>query len=118
MKLRIIALVVLAMACVTTSVVHAQSQTATPRGWSLRFFDRNGYEGNKRTVTSVMRNVGTLNREMKSVIVRGTWQLCDGPDFTGYCVNVRSSIANIKAFGFTKPIKSLRPVVPKAIVRK
>jgi hypothetical protein len=118
MKLRITALIVLAMACIPASVVHAQSKPATPKGWSLVFYDKYGYEGNTHVVHKAMPDVGTLNRKMKSVVVNGRWQLCDGRNFTGYCVTLQWDIANLKAYGFAKPIQSLRPIVPKIPARK
>lgn len=58
----------------------------------ITFFGREGLEGSSVTVD---REIGSmertgLNGRASSAVVSGEWEVCNGPDFTGRCVVLRS----------------------------
>jgi hypothetical protein len=85
---------------------------SVPRGWSIEFYDASKYKGNTRHYKSATRDTGAWSRRAKSAIVVGIWEICDEPDFKGNCRMLRSSIADLKFWGFTGPVKSVRPILP------
>ncbi|HEX6574414.1 MAG TPA: beta/gamma crystallin-related protein [Gemmatimonadaceae bacterium] len=89
----------------------SQSQTTVPRGWNVVFYDRTKYQGNQKTLKSAVSTVDPgWARRVKSAVIIGQWELCTGVNFTGECLDLRSSVADLKAYGFSGPVKSIRPI--------
>ena len=107
MKAYVIAFAALAA---LTTIAPAQSQTQKiPKDWSVTFYDNTKYRGASRTIAKTTASVQPKWARAKSVIIVGQWELCTGPNFTGECRKLRSSIADLKAFGYPGQIKSIRP---------
>ena len=58
----------------------------------VTFFGREGLEGNSVTTHGEISNIerSGLNGSAASAVVSGQWEVCNGPDFTGQCVILRS----------------------------
>ena len=107
---------VLALAAVTTLVSSSPaSQTRkssfVPKGWSVSLFDKTKYRGSQKTVRGSISSVEQKWRSAKSMIIVGQWEVCTGANFTGECRQLRSSIADLEAYGFPGQVKSIRPIV-------
>ncbi len=76
----------------------------------LVLFERPGYRGPSITLDSASAILSGLPRARSAQVVNGTWQLCDGPRFSGNCMQVNSSVPNFDSFGLNGPIMSARPV--------
>jgi hypothetical protein len=51
-----------------------------------------------------------LDRRARSITIgRGTWQLCEGTNYTGRCITLSQSSANLNSLGFANRIASARP---------
>jgi hypothetical protein len=73
-------------------------------------FEAHGYRGRSITVDAATAILTGLGRARSVQVLDGTWQLCDGPRFTGRCMQVNSSVPNLDSWGFNGPIQSARPV--------
>jgi hypothetical protein len=74
----------------------------------LVFYDRAGYRGSSRTLTSQSGNFRAFGNRGGSVEVRsGTWELCDD---NGRCSTVNRSVADLSRIGLSGRITSIRPV--------
>ena len=73
-------------------------------------FETPGYRGRSVTVDASTAILTGLGRARSVQVLDGTWQLCDGPRFTGRCMQVNSSVPNLDSWGFDGPIQSARPV--------
>lgn len=63
------------------------------------------------TPTNIPGGVAWLDRTARSVTIgRGTWQLCDGGNFTGRCETVSQSIPDLRSIGMSGRLASVRPV--------
>jgi hypothetical protein len=51
-------------------------------------------------------------------IGKGRWELCDGPDFTGRCVTLENSVANLRTYNIGSRIASLRPLFRQQCEKK
>ncbi len=76
----------------------------------LVLFERPAYRGQSITLDSASAILSGLPRARSAQVVNGTWQLCDGPRFSGNCMQVNSSVPNFDSFGLNGPIMSARPV--------
>ena len=103
---------VIALAALTafTPAAPARSQAQQiPKDWGVTFFANTKYRGAARTLAKSTVNVDPKWARAKSVIIIGQWELCTGANFTGQCRKLRSSIADLKAYGYPGQIKSIRP---------
>jgi len=63
------------------------------------------------TSTRYERSEATVDKTVKSVTVgKGTWELCDGKDFTGKCVVLDVNAPDFSVLKIGDRIRSLRPV--------
>lgn len=77
--------------------------------WYIVLFDQTNYRGNPENYS---RPESNLNRRARSVTIgRGTWELCDGRNFTGRCVTLNNSVPDLRSYNMFGRISSLRPVV-------
>lgn len=84
-------------------------EISAPRGWSVEAYSASKYKGSSKIYESAARDLG--KHRVNSVIVKGYWEFCNKPDFKGECRKLRSSIADLKYWGFPGQVRSLRPVV-------
>ena len=76
--------------------------------WYLVLFDQANYRGNP---TNFSTQVTGLNRPVGSVTIgKGVWELCDGRNFTGRCVTLNNSVADMRTMNIGNRIASLRPL--------
>jgi hypothetical protein len=71
------------------------------------------YAGRSRTFTGDVPDLsayGFSNLTSSVVIQGGVWQLCDRPNYRGYCVILDRSQSNLWAFGFNDRTESLRRI--------
>lgn len=94
---------------------QAQKTVTVPKDWSVVFFESSKYRGSMKKVGQSVSKIEPKWARAKSVIIIGQWELCTGANFTGNCRQLRSSIADLKAFGFPGQIKSVRPVLPRKL---
>jgi len=109
---------VIALAALTALIASAPARSQTqriPKDWGVTFFGNTKYRGAERTIAKPTANVEPKWARAKSVVIIGQWELCTGANFTGQCRKLRSSIADLKAFGYPGQIKSIRPfgLVPR-----
>jgi hypothetical protein len=76
----------------------------------LVLYDRDRYRGGSRTLDAAMGALGGFGDRAQSVQVVGTWQLCDGPNFSGRCVTVSQNVPNLGAYGMNNRVSSARPL--------
>lgn len=70
-------------------------------------FDRPNYQGSPTNYNYAISN---LNRRSGSVTIgRGTWDLCDGANFTGRCITLSTSVPNLASYNMTNRVRSVRP---------
>ena len=81
-----------------------------PEGARLVLFEGPGYRGQSITLDSASAILSGLPRARSAQVVSGTWLLCDGPRFSGKCMQANSSVPNFDSWGFNGPIMSARPV--------
>ena len=103
---------VFAMAALTALIAPSPARSQAqqiPKGWGVTFYANTKYRGAEKTIAKPTANVEPKWARARSVIIVGQWELCTGPNFTGECRKLRSSIADLKVFGYPGPIKSIRP---------
>lgn len=76
----------------------------------LVIYDRDQYRGGAQTYDGAVDRLGTVGNRAQSVQISGTWQLCDGPQFTGRCVTVSQNVPNLASYGIRNGIGSARPI--------
>jgi hypothetical protein len=81
-----------------------------PQPVRLVLYDRDRYRGDSRTVDAGMRTMESFGHRAQSIQVVGTWQLCDGPNFSGRCVTVSQNVPNLSAYGMNNRVSSARPL--------
>jgi hypothetical protein len=112
-------LVALALLTALISSSPARSQTrhvvSVPKGWSVVLYQTSKYRGSTKKLAESVPKMEPKWARAKSVIIVGQWELCTGANFTGECRQLRSSIADLQAYGFPGQVKSIRPVLPKKL---
>lgn len=78
---------------------------------SITLYSDSRFRGHSRTFTGDEPDLAIHNwaNVASSLHVSGTWQLCSGPRYTGQCVTVNQSSANLSGF-FNDMARSLRRV--------
>jgi hypothetical protein len=86
----------------------AQPRRGGPPGRSsIVFFDRTNFRGNSANYNAA---VARLNNRAQSVRIQGgPWELCDGRNFTGRCITLRSSASDLSRFNLNNGAISARP---------
>jgi hypothetical protein len=79
----------------------------------LVLFDRDRYRGESRAFETASRGLGGFGNQAQSLEVIGTWQICDGTDFTGHCATVSEDIPNLGSLGLNNRVSSARPLGPR-----
>jgi hypothetical protein len=79
-----------------------------PGGGYVVIFDQINFRGTPTNYDSVETNM--FKRARSITIGSGTWQICDGRNFTGRCETLSQSVANLGSFNINDTIRSLRPI--------
>lgn len=71
-------------------------------------YDQPNYRGNPANYDGPATN---LNRRAQSVTIgSGTWEFCDGWNFTGRCITLDRSTPNLATVGMSRRVASVRPL--------
>lgn len=78
-------------------------------GPQIELFDRTAFRGRSRSLTDPQSSLGSFGRAVRSVrITRGRWEICEGTRWSGPCVTVTDSVADIGRLGLSG-VSSIRP---------
>lgn len=78
-----------------------------PSGGYIVLYDQPNYRGNPTNYNTAASN---LNRRAQSVTIgAGSWQFCEGANFTGRCVTLDRSTPNLSSVGMNRRVASVRP---------
>jgi hypothetical protein len=80
----------------------------------LVLYDRNGYRGGSQTLDYASEGLGGFGTRAVSAQVIGTWQLCDGPNFSGRCVVISQNVPDLASYGMNNRVSSARPMSGRA----
>ena len=69
----------------------------------LVLYDGEQYRGGARSFDNASGNLGSAGSRAQSVQVIGTWQLCEGPDFTGPCVTITQNVPESRQLRHGQP---------------
>lgn len=84
---------------------------SAPTGRSrLVLYDRPGYRGGSHTLDRPQAGLGSFNNRAQSAQVIGTWELCDGENFTGQCRVVSANVSNLSSIRLNNRVRSARPI--------
>ena len=75
--------------------------------WSVVIFDRTNYRGTPSNYSGPETDVFKQARSI--TIGRGTWQFCQGRDFTGRCITLNRSVPDLRPYNI-RQVGSLRPI--------
>ncbi|MGH6933322.1 MAG: CVNH domain-containing protein [Dongiaceae bacterium] len=78
-------------------------------------YTETGYGGTRQTFNSAVPDLQRygLDNRISSLRVRGgTWEICDGKNFSGDCETVAADVANLSDFELNNRISSFRPTRP------
>jgi hypothetical protein len=75
-------------------------------GRQLVLYSLSNYGGSAYPVTGPMAQTGTV--VTRSARAQGTWQVCDGRQFTGTCQVITGDVADVRVLGLNR-IQSARP---------
>ena len=84
--------------------------TAQRGGASISLYSSTSFNGTRLTLrnsTSSLNRYGFNNRT-RSVRVRGTWTLCDQPNYRGRCVTISSNRSSLNGMGLSGRVSSVR----------
>ena len=71
-------------------------------------FERTNYRGNPKNYDGP---VSDLDRRARSVTIgRGTWELCEGRNFTGRCATLERSVPDLSTYNLRNRVASARPI--------
>lgn len=76
-------------------------------------YKNTNFGGRSRTYASDIPNLNPdeFGNTVSSVVVQGgVWQLCDRPNYRGFCVTIDRSQTNLWAFGFNDRTESVRRI--------
>lgn len=74
----------------------------------LILYDETGFRGRSYTITERSPSIQDMYG-MESARVTGSWQVCDGPQFTGQCAVITSNVPDLRAIGLRGRVQSARP---------
>jgi len=78
-------------------------------GPQLELFERIGFRGRSRSLTDPQSSLGSFGRSVRSVrVTRGRWEICEGTRWSGRCVTITDSVADIGRVGLSG-VSSIRP---------
>jgi hypothetical protein len=78
-------------------------------GPQIELFERIGFSGRSRSLTDPQSSLGSFGRTVRSVrVTRGRWEICEGTRWSGRCVTITDSAADIGRLGLSG-VSSIRP---------
>jgi hypothetical protein len=75
----------------------------------LVLYDHPNFEGRSMTLDSAQGSLVFFNDRAGSIQVFGRWQVCEGRNFTGRCLDVNGDVRDLSRFGLNNRITSARP---------
>ncbi|MGI9064869.1 MAG: beta/gamma crystallin-related protein [Pyrinomonadaceae bacterium] len=91
--------------------VNAGPAPPTPGDLYIVLFDRTIFRGNPTNYNGATADLGNNNRRAQSVTIgRGAWELCEGTNFTGRCVTLERSVADLIVYKLRNRVSSVRPI--------
>lgn len=76
-------------------------------------YDRPIYRGTPANYDSPKSDLYLFNRRAESVTIgKGSWELCEGRNYTGRCVILDQSVPDLRTLNFHNRVSSVRPVRP------
>ena len=75
--------------------------------WYVVIFDRTNYRGTSSNYNGPETDIFKPARSI--TIGRGTWQLCQGRNFSGRCVTLNRSVPDLRSYNI-RQVGSLRPI--------
>jgi hypothetical protein len=75
-------------------------------------FDETNYRGSPKNFESAVSNTGWNARVQSVTVGRGRWEICEGANFSGFCVFLEQNVPDLSRVGFRGRVVSVRPVVP------
>jgi hypothetical protein len=83
------------------------------RDWYIVLYSQPSYRGTPTNYKGAVSYLSGSDRRAKSVTIgRGVWELCEGTNFTGRCVTLDSSVADLSTQGL-RSVSSVRPASPQ-----
>jgi Beta/Gamma crystallin len=79
-------------------------------GAYIVLFDQPNFRGSPRNVDAALSNTGLDARVGSITIGRGIWEICEGTGYSGRCVALEKSVADLSTVGFRGRVRSVRPV--------
>lgn len=79
--------------------------------FGLVLYEEENFRGDGHEIDREDPNVADFGNRASSLNVsRGSWEICDRPDFRGRCVVVSGEVPSLRAYGMQNRIASARPV--------
>ena len=77
----------------------------------LMLFDNRGFGGQSITIEEDTPVLSVFANRAESLRVSsGSWEICDGPRFTGRCITITGDLQDLSPIGFANQIQSVRRV--------
>ncbi|MEQ1865290.1 MAG: CVNH domain-containing protein [Micropepsaceae bacterium] len=79
----------------------------------ITLYSRDSYGGKSRMYTTDVPDLNAFGfgNEASSVVVQGgVWQLCDRPNYRGFCIMLDRSVSNLYVYGFNDRTESVRRI--------
>lgn len=95
-------------------VQHAPYGNHVQNEGVILLFDDRDFRGDVREVSRDQRDFSRLrfNDKTESIaVIGGQWEVCEHGDYRGRCVFVRYDVPDLREFGLTRKISSVRPVL-------
>jgi hypothetical protein len=74
-------------------------------------FDQTNFRGDPTNYNSARSNIDKRARSI--TIGAGTWQICDGRNYTGRCQTISQSVSDLRNYNIGDMIRSVRPIGPQ-----
>jgi Beta/Gamma crystallin len=73
----------------------------------ITLFTQENYLGNPTSYTQARPNI--VKPAQSATVGAGSWQLCDGPNYTGRCIVLNQSVWELSNYNIGRTIRSVRP---------
>ena len=77
-------------------------------GAYIVLFDQVNFRGTPTNYNSVQTSI--FKRARSITLGSGTWQICEGQNFTGRCETISRSVSNLTPYSIGNTIRSVRPI--------
>jgi hypothetical protein len=75
----------------------------------LELFDKRNFGGKSSALVSPSPYLGSMAGRSESLRLSGRWQICDQPEFRGYCQIITDNVPDLDRIGWKNRIQSARP---------